>query len=453
MNSLINKYNVAGPRYTSYPTVPFWDNQSYSEVAWIDSLTTSFKETNRKDGISLYIHLPYCESMCTFCGCNKRITKNHDVEKPYIQAVLKEWELYVNKFEDKPIIAEIHLGGGTPSFFQPAMLALLINGILKNATLAPKFELGFEGHPNNTSFQHLQILYDLGFRRVSFGVQDYDPSVQKAIHRFQPFENVKNVTEWSRTIGYESVSHDLVFGLPFQNIDTIKDTIDKTLQLSPDRLAFYSYAHVPWIKGNGQRGFNEQDLPSPDLKRSLYETGREIFEDNNYVEIGMDHFALKHDSLHKAMQSGTLNRNFMGYTTTQSKVLLGLGVSSISDSWTGFSQNVKEIDSYLNALKNNQLPLLKGHIATQEDVRVRKQILEIMCQFATTWNDEDFTLDEQIVLKNNLSEFERDGILSFDSNSLSVHEKGKPFVRNICMAFDKRMLREKTTTKLFSQVI
>jgi oxygen-independent coproporphyrinogen III oxidase len=167
----------------------------------------------------------------------------------------------------------------------------------------------------------------------------------------------------------------------------------------------------------------------------------------------MDHFALKHDSLYKAMQSGTLNRNFMGYTTTQSKVLLGLGVSSISDSWTGFSQNVKEIDSYLNALKNNQLPLLKGHIATQEDVRVRKQILEIMCQFATTWNDEDFTLDEQIVLKNNLSEFERDGILSFDSNSLSVHEKGKPFVRNICMAFDKRMLREKTTTKLFSQVI
>jgi oxygen-independent coproporphyrinogen-3 oxidase len=330
---------------------------------------------------------------------------------------------------------------------------MLIEGILDYATLHDEIEFSFEGHPENTTFEHLQTLYDLGFRRVSFGVQDYDSTVQKAIHRIQSLESVQRVTEWSKQIGYESVSHDLVFGLPFQTTASMIDTIHKTLALKPDRLAFYSYAHVPWLKGNGQRGFKDADLPSAELKRELYEIGRDLFEQNGYAEIGMDHFALKHDSMFKAMENQTLNRNFMGYTTTQTKVLLGLGVSSISDSWSGFSQNVKDIDEYLEMLENNTLPLLKGHILTDEDLIVRQQILDIMCQFKTSWKTEDFTEEESRNLFEKLEGFKQDGLLSFDATSLIVHEAGKPFIRNICMAFDKRMLREQIVGKLFSQTV
>jgi oxygen-independent coproporphyrinogen III oxidase len=453
LDSLIKKYNTASPRYTSYPTVPFWDATTFTETAWLDSLIDTYTKSNRVNGISLYIHLPYCESLCTFCGCNKRITKNHSVELPYIQGLLKEWQLYFNQFPDKPLISEIHLGGGTPSFFNPDHLEMLISGILKEVDLSENFEFSFEGHPNNTTYVHLSKLYELGFRRVSFGVQDYDETVQKAIHRIQPFENVKNVTEWSREIGYKSVSHDLVFGLPFQQKSSIYNTIEQTLTLQPDRIAFYSYAHVPWIKGSGQRGFDDNNLPDGDEKRELYELGRSLFEANNYSEIGMDHFALAHDSLYLAQKNGTLNRNFMGYTTTHTRVLLGLGVSAISDSWTGFAQNNKNIDEYLVAVNENKFPVVKGHILTNEDVRMRQQILNIMCNFSTKWDENDFTVDERIVLLQTLENFRQDGILNYTKNSLEVTALGIPFVRNICTAFDKRMLKEQWTGQLFSKSI
>ncbi len=243
--SLVQKYNVPGPRYTSYPTVPYWDENDFSYQIWINTLKKSFAESNKLEGISLYIHLPFCESLCTFCGCNKRITKNHTVEKTYIEAVLKEWSFYCKILEPKPIIKEIHLGGGTPTFFSAENLESLINGIFCHASKAENYEFSFEGHPNNTTREHLQILYDLGFRRVSFGVQDYSDKVQKAIHRVQPFQNVAKVTLWAREIGYTSIGHDLIFGLPFQELDDVVDTIEKTKSLLPDRLAFYSYAHVP----------------------------------------------------------------------------------------------------------------------------------------------------------------------------------------------------------------
>lgn len=453
MNSLINKYNVPGPRYTSYPTVPFWDNSTFNEKEWIDSIQTTFELTDGDLGISLYIHLPYCESLCTFCGCYKRITKNHAVEKPYILAILKEWEMYLSFLSVKPTISEIHLGGGTPSFFSPDMLELLINGIVKRSKINTIHEFGFEGHPNNTTREHLQSLYDYGFRRVSFGVQDFDPIVQKAINRIQPFENVRQVTNWSREIGYQSVSHDLVYGLPFQKLSSIEDTIHKTIELQPDRLAFYSYAHVPWLKGNGQRGFKDENLPSASEKRGMYELGKTLFEKNNYVEIGMDHFALKTDLLYKAMQNGTLNRNFMGYTTTQTKLVLGLGASAISDSWTGFAQNTKDIDYYINCLKNSELPILKGHILHDEDLIMRQHILNIICKFSTTWQDTDFIYEEKMELMKKLKDFEKDGLIDFDENSLIVKKAGQPFIRNICMAFDKRMLTQKHEKKIFSQTI
>ena len=217
--SLIQKYNVPGPRYTSYPTVPYWEAGPFSLDLWKQSLKRSFDESNSSEGISLYIHLPFCESLCTFCGCHKRVTKKHEMEQPYIQAVLKEWDLYCQLLVTKPKIKEIHLGGGTPTFFSVQHLQQLIQGILAKAEVVAEHEFSFEGHPNNTTREHLQALYDLGFRRVSYGVQDYNETVQKAIHRMQPFEHVQRVTEWAREIGYTSISHDLVFGLPFQNLE------------------------------------------------------------------------------------------------------------------------------------------------------------------------------------------------------------------------------------------
>ena len=271
--SLVQKYNVPGPRYTSYPTVPYWDDSLFSVAAWRDTYIRSFRESNTSEGISLYIHLPFCESLCTFCGCHKRITKRHDVEYTYIQVVLKEWALYCDTFPETPNIREIHLGGGTPTFFSPENLELLINGILSRSNRMDNYEFSFEGHPNNTTRAHLVKLYELGFRRVSFGVQDYSPVVQKAIHREQPFHNVAKVTFWAKEIGYTSISHDLVFGLPFQKLEDVIDTIEKTKSLAPHRLSFYSYAHVPWIKGTGQRGFKDEDVPKDQKKRQLYEVG------------------------------------------------------------------------------------------------------------------------------------------------------------------------------------
>lgn len=451
--SLIQKYNVPGPRYTSYPTVPYWEEDLFSMEQWKSTFIKSFNESNTSEGISLYIHLPFCESMCTFCGCNKRITKNHEVENPYILAVLKEWNLYCDLLPNKPIIKEIHLGGGTPTFFSPENLETLINGIFTRAIKATAHEFSFEGHPNNTTRRHLQSLYDLGFRRVSFGVQDYSSKVQTAIHRIQPFQNVAKVTFWAREIGYTSIGHDLIFGLPFQTLNDVIDTIDKTKSLSPDRLAFYSYAHVPWIKGNGQRGFKGEDLPKDDEKRQLYEAGKNRLSQNNYHEIGMDHFALETDSMYDSFQKGNLHRNFMGYTSSKTQLMIGLGVSSISDSWYSFAQNEKTIEDYYKKLDNNELPVFRGHILTDEDLIIRKHILNLMCQFETSWENNNAFFPELPEIINQLHEMETDGLVKISSQSIQVTEKGKPFVRNICMAFDLRLKRNAPQTELFSMTV
>lgn len=451
--SIVQKYNVPGPRYTSYPTVPYWEEENFHIEDWKRTLLQSFKESNNTEGISLYIHLPFCESLCTFCGCNKRITKRHEVEDPYIAAVIKEWKLYCDLFPRKPIIKEIHLGGGTPTFFSPENLEYLIKGIFQYATKAEDHEFSFEGHPNNTTKQHLQTLYNLGFRRVSFGVQDYSPKVQEAIHRIQPFHNVAKVTFWAKEIGYTSIGHDLIFGLPFQTLADVKDTIDKTKSLQPDRLAFYSYAHVPWIKGNGQRGFKDEDLPKDDEKRMLYEEGKKQLAQNGYHEIGMDHFALENDSMYTSFKEGKLHRNFMGYTASKTQLMIGLGVSSISDSWYSFAQNEKTIEDYYTHLADNQLPIFRGHVLTSEDLIIRRHILNLMCQFTTSWKDKTLDFPELSSVLASLEEMEDDGLLTIQNDSIIVTEKGKPFVRNICMAFDLRLIRKAPETKLFSMTI
>ncbi|WP_109299412.1 oxygen-independent coproporphyrinogen III oxidase [Aquimarina sp. AU474] len=452
-SSLINKYNVPGPRYTSYPTVPYWDDNTFSLKSWTRSLQKSFEESNEKEGISLYIHLPFCESMCTFCGCNKRITKRHDVEEPYLDTVLTEWKMYCNIFKTKPKIKELHLGGGTPTFFSAVNLKYLINGIMKYAELADNYEFSVEGHPNNTTKEHLQVLYDMGFRRVSFGVQDYNESVQKAIHRVQPFKNVKYVTEVAKDIGYTSVGHDIIFGLPFQTQEAIIDTILKTKELLPDRLAFYSYAHVPWQKGNGQRGFNESDLPTGSQKRKQYEIGKKLLFDIGYTEIGMDHFALPNDTLYQSMKNKTLHRNFMGYTASKTKMMIGLGVSSISDSWYGFAQNVKGIEEYQHLVKEGIIPVFRGHLLTDEDEVIRQHILNLMCNFETDWGVSFLQFDELTEVSIRLQEMEKDGLVKIENHRIKITEKGQPFVRNICMAFDLRLQRNRPETQLFSMTV
>jgi len=450
---LIRKYNVPGPRYTSYPTVPFWDKEGISKDDWVKTFTKAFNESNSTEGISLYIHLPFCENLCTFCGCHKRITKRHDVEEPYIDTVLKEWAIYLNHFSEKPKIKEIHLGGGTPTFFSASNLKKLITGILNTSETTDNYEFSFEGHPGNTTKEQLQLLFDLGFRRCSFGVQDYDPIVQKTINRIQPFEEVEKVTTWAREIGYTSISHDLVFGLPKQNLQNVIDTINKTKQLKPDRIAYYSYAHVPWIKGVGQRGFDESDLPKDEAKRELYEVGKQLFDEIGYVEVGMDHFALKTDSMYKAMEEKSLHRNFMGYTSGKTELMIGLGMSSISDSWYSFAQNVKSVEEYQDIVNKGELPLLRGHLLTKEDLIIRKHILNIMCHFETSWDNEEEQTPAFIDGLNMLGEMEEDGLVIIDGNKLTVPEKGRLFVRNICMCFDARMIRNKPETKIFSQTV
>jgi oxygen-independent coproporphyrinogen-3 oxidase len=450
--NLVKKYNVAGPRYTSYPTVPYWDAVPPTEEEWKKSVKFSFDETNAAHGISIYIHLPFCESLCTYCGCNTRITVNHSVENIYIDAVLKEWKLYFEVFKATPRIKEIHLGGGTPTFFSPANLEKLINGILAGVIICDNAEFSFEAHPNNTTAEHLKTLYELGFRRLSLGIQDFDPKVQAIVNRIQSFENVEKVVTEARRLGYSSINFDLIYGLPLQTRQSVIDTISKVNLLKPDRIAFYSYAHVPWMKP-GQRKFTENDLPANEEKRALYEIGKAAFSENGYFEIGMDHFALKTDSLYKAVEENTLHRNFMGYTHSYTKLMIGLGVSSISDTWNAYAQNVKTIERYYELVEKKQLPIFKGHLLNDEDLVLRKHILNIICKFKTSWENADEQCQAVYDAIERLAEIEKDNLVELTPGNLKVKKEARPFVRNICMAFDAKLWRNVPQSQIFSSVI
>lgn len=447
--SLIEKYNIPVPRYTSYPTVPFWNNTP-TEEQWKKHVKKSFIKTNKKEGISLYIHLPFCESLCTYCACNTRITVNHAVESPYIETLIKEWHLYTSLFEEKPRIKEMHLGGGTPTFFSASNLNKLISTILNDSVTDKDTEFSFEAHPANTTKEHLETLNKLGFTRVSFGIQDFDFKVQDAINRYQTYEEVKNIVSLARVCGYESINFDLVYGLPFQTLKSTIETINQVIELKPDRIAFYSYAHVPWLKP-GQRKFTEMDLPESQIKRALYEQGKKIFIENGYHEIGMDHFSLSSDKLYKASLNKTLHRNFMGYTFQHTSLLIGLGASSISDSWTAFSQNIKTVEEYREKVDKGHFPIVKGHILDKQDLLVRKQILNIMCQDSTVWNDDNASVFNPIVER--LYPLEKDNLVTIKKNSVVVTNSGKAFLRNICLCFDLRFHEKEYVKNTFSTAV
>ncbi|WP_297337184.1 oxygen-independent coproporphyrinogen III oxidase [Algoriphagus sp.] len=446
---LIQKYNTPTPRYTSYPTVPLWEN-NLNAANWEELVKKSFQLYGKSEGITLYLHLPFCESLCTYCGCNKRITKNHQVESPYLKAVLSEWEKYLALFGEKPKLAGIHLGGGTPTFFSPESLHHLLSAILKNVEILEHKEFSFEGHPNNTTLEHLSVLGKLGFDRVSYGIQDFDPRVQKAIHRLQPVEKVEEATRNARTTGYTSVNFDLIYGLPHQSLQTLEATFEQVAKLAPDRIAFYSYAHVP-SAFPAQRSY-ESFLPSEQQKRALYEFGKEKLIQMGYAEIGMDHFAQPDDPLCLAKAKGTLHRNFMGYTTSPSTLLIGLGASSISDIHLAYAQNEKSISSYENNLSEGHWPLQKGHRLSEEDLKIKALILELICTGKAYIPEE---ILDQLPQENleKLQEMQFEGLLEFTGKSIRVSEMGMALIRTICMQFDLKLIQKSSKQLSFSKAI
>lgn len=454
MTNLFEKYDVAGPRYTSYPTVPYWESAP-GQAEWIAALRWELSNSAKKNlGAAVYIHLPFCEALCTFCACNKIITKNHDRARPYIETVQREWKIYLEKLQMKKIpVAEIHLGGGTPTFMVPDELRDLLSAMYNGMALTSDVQLSFESDPRVTTTEHLKTLYDLGFRRVSLGVQDYDPVVQNAINRVQSVEMVGSLVKTARAVGYTGVNFDLVYGLPYQTVDSIEKTISAVIEQEPDRIAFYSYAHVPWLEKTGQRKFTDGDVPVGAAKRALYERGRELFLAAGYVEIGMDHFALPHDDLARALNEKTLFRNFMGYTPHHVSPMIGLGVSAIGDAWTAFAQNEKDITAYSARVLGGELPIARGHCLTTEDLILRQHILNIMTQGETHWRDENLFTDDLQNVPARLVEFAADGLVEIMDNGIRMTSAGWPFLRNICMVFDARLQRQQPDKPLFSRTM
>lgn len=450
-SDLIRKYSVPAPRYTSYPTVPFWNEPFPESHHWLDIVSQTFQESGHSQGISLYVHLPFCESLCTYCACNTRITKNHLVERQYIKALLKEWKIYKKAFGKAPVIRELHLGGGTPTFFSAENLQYLVEHLLDGAIVPEKREFALEGHPNNTTAEHLQVLYDLGFNRVSYGVQDLDLKVQMAINRIQPFANVKYVTEVAREIGYSSINFDLIYGLPFQSQESITHTIHQVAKLMPDRIAFYSYAHVPWIKPF-QRRYTESDLPGKEMKRSLFDIGKNLLNQHGYKDIGMDHFALPADALYQAFRNKALHRNFMGYTTSATDMVIGLGASAISDAKYAYAQNHKKVEDYYSQLSSNKLAYPKGYILDAKDRAIRKCILDISCSGEINQLSVDYLLNQQA--KSQFKEMVDEGLIQSTLDGWKVTDAGHAFIRNICMLFDQNIQRkQKSSTSKFSNAI
>ncbi len=446
-SQLLDKYDVPVPRYTSYPTVPYWSNDPTTEQ-WLDELRKAAAKPDASWAV--YIHIPFCETLCTFCGCNNVITRNHQREEPYVRLIHDEWSRYLDAVPDleKRPLRQLHLGGGTPTFLSPESLTLLLQPLFERVTYkGDVFDASVEVNPRVTNAEHLKALYEAGFTRVSMGVQDFDPTVQHLVNRIQPYEITQKLTEDAREMGYTSVNYDLIYGLPKQTPESIRKTADLTAELRPDRIALYSFAKVPWIKP-AQRLFKDEDLPEGTDKRQLYEIARDVFLDAGYVEIGMDHFALPDDALNTARETGELHRNFMGYTEFRTDILLGLGVSAISETPTCFHQNEKVMPVYERRVQAGEIPTLRGHLLTEEDRKLRQQILDFMTKLHVTLEPEQ--IDDA---RNYLSQLIDDGLVHFEGNELILTESGKPFLRNATVFFDQRLREAAPGQPIFSSSI
>lgn len=443
--ALIKKYNKAGPRYTSYPPVPFWHNGP-DENQWIEHIKMTY---NPATGLDLYLHIPYCEQLCFYCGCNRTITKNHNVEEPLTAAIIKEWQIIKNRLGFSPKVNSIHLGGGTPTFLSPENLQKLFAALLENKSAA--FFGSVELDPRTCRHDHLAVFGEFGINRLSMGIQDFDPAVQEAINRKQSVDLVQSLVEKIRSEGFSSINFDLIYGLPKQTKETINKTIEEVIKLSPDLIAFYSYAHLP-EKIKNQKLINNNDLPGPELKKQLYEHGKDLLTKCGYVEIGMDHFAKEENYLAQAMKNKSMQRSFMGFTDKKTNILIGLGPSSISETELSYVQNKKDIKAYTDTIEKGLMAIETGHTHSPADKVAAEIIHNLMCNGEFKFNPAHFELTTRDRIQRELKEFLDDQILLEKDDKFVVTDTGRGFVRNVAMIFD-HYLQKQGATPRFSQTI
>ena len=444
LSDLLEKYDVPVPRYTSYPTVPQWTEPPTTDQ-WVAALERASAAPDA--ALALYVHLPFCESLCSFCGCNNVITRDHGREAPYIDLVLAELRAYLARVPSlaRQPFQQLHLGGGTPTFLSAESLARLVTGLYEHLPQRTgAFEGSIEVDPRVTNTAQLEALRALGFRRVSLGVQDIDPHVQHLVNRIQPLEMTEQICVEARRLDYESINIDLIYGLPGQTTESIAALAREILRLSPDRLAVYSFAKVPWIKPQ-QRRFKDDQIPAGAAKRALYEAIREPLVAGGYLEIGLDHFAKPGDALARVADEGRLHRNFMGYTEVRTTTLLGLGVSAISETPGCYHQNEKVLPTYEKRVLAGEIPTLRGHILSDEDRRRRDLIFSLMTRFRVPVGDGDIAADETMV-----RQLVADGLMTIDNGMVVVSDLGRPFLRNVAAVFDAHLVHQDPSRPTYS---
>lgn len=456
-SELLRAYDRPGPRYTSYPTaVEFSD--AYDEGAYLDSLAAAAALPDQP--ISLYVHLPFCHERCSFCGCYVVITQKPDVSARYLSYVPREIGMLADRLGERRRIIQYHWGGGTPTYLTIEQMKELHGFVTSRFTIDPAAEVAIEVDPRVTSFAQIDWLRSAGFNRLSMGVQDFTPQVQDAINRVQPLEDTRALFEHARTAGFASINIDLIYGLPFQTVASFSDTLDSVVAMRPDRVAVYSYAHVPWIRGN-QKRIDPNDLPQREVKFELFGAAIDRFMGAGYRQIGMDHFALPADELALAAEQRTLHRNFMGYTTKPATDMFGIGVSAIGDVRGAFAQNAKKLSTYYATLDAGHFPIERGYRLDADDLLRRHVITQLMCNFYLdiAQTERRFGIGFADYFKTELAELTgaqspvAHGFLAVEPAALRVLPRGHLFVRNICMVFD-RYLREKPADKpVFSRTI
>jgi oxygen-independent coproporphyrinogen III oxidase len=445
MKELIKKYDKVGPRYTSFPPVPFWQKPP-TEEQWFDHIDQYYSD---ELGVDIYIHVPFCEKLCYYCACNRVITKDKVRGSDYVALLKKEWDLYQSRSKSLRVGA-IHLGGGTPNFLPPDALADLLNHFSGSIDFE-RFIGSIEVDPRTLSLEHLDVLAKFGFRRISMGVQDFDHEVQKSVNRIQSFDLISTINDSAREVGFESINFDLIYGLPKQSIATVSETIAKVISLKPELIAFYSFAYVP-ASAKSQNILKQDELPLGEEKRSLYEVGKKLLEQGGYTEIGMDHFALKGSYLESARANKNLKRSFMGYSDKKSNILISLGATSISNTPRSFIQNYKGVEEYTTQIEKGRLAIRLGHVQSDQDMNIDDTIQSIMCNGeANIAKMRELGFWSSIEIE--LSEMASDGILKMDGDMLYVTELGNVFVRNIAMIFDPNLRNEKSAKPKFSRTI
>ncbi len=452
--NLLRTFDVPGPRYTSYPTADRFV-EAFTECDYIQALQ------QRRMGsmalpLSLYVHIPFCDSLCYYCACNKVITKHHSKGAEYLRYLARELDLQVEHFGQGHTVSQMHFGGGTPTFLSDEELEDLVSMIRRHFTLVPGGEYSIEVDPRTVTNERLQHLHRLGFNRLSFGVQDFDPTVQKAVHRVQPAEQVFALVQEARRIGFESVNVDLIYGLPQQTPESFKHTLKKVCQLRPDRIALYAYAHLP-ERFKPQRRILAAELPSPADKLSMLSISLDMFSDAGYDYVGMDHFALPDDALAVAKRQGRLHRNFQGYSTQPDCDLIALGVSAIGRIGATYSQNAKTLEEYYDALDQGRLPIVRGMALTRDDILRRSVIMAIMCQGALNFEStgQANLIDCKTYFAREierLSDFVDMGLVVINDEGIEVTPQGWYFVRAIAMVFDKNLQVDKDRAR-FSKII